>query len=305
MPLPNFIVIGAGRSGTTSLHHYLGQHPEIYVSPLKELRYFAFDGVEPDPGPTPFYPIRTMEEYLAQFAGVTGEKAIGESSPAYLWSPVAAERIHQAIPQVRILAILRNPTERLYSTYLARVRYGRESRPLRECWNADRGAALSRSRVDYFSLGCYHTNLKRYARRFDRSQMQIHLYEDLCEDPHALLRRVFRFLEVDQEFSPDIRVRHNPSGVPRHRLTERLTDTSRVSRAIRAALPATLWKRVHRWGMGIKRDNLARPALSPTLHAEIVDAYRDEVLGLQEWLGRDLSSWLEVPSSTEDPLDRT
>ncbi len=126
MPTPNFFVIGAARSGTTSLYHYLKQHPQIYISPVKEPRFFAFKGVadnldsyyEPSGSDIVKESITSFEAYCALFQGVSCEKAIGEASPLYLWSSKACENIHQTIPDAKLIAILRDPVERAFSHFL-------------------------------------------------------------------------------------------------------------------------------------------------------------------------------------------
>src|SRR3989338_3833819 len=124
MSLPNFLIIGATKAGTTSIHNYLGQHPEIFVCPHKETNFFAQDSATCFLGDA----INTREDYEREFEGVKNEKAIGETSPAYLAVPTAPERIHGLIPHAKLIAILRDPAERAYSHYLMRRRQKREFR---------------------------------------------------------------------------------------------------------------------------------------------------------------------------------
>ena len=131
MVLPNFLIIGAAKSGTTSLYSYLNQHPQVYFSPFKEPRFFALEGKEVNyQGPSQVVnqkAINTIDEYEKLFAGVTDEVAIGEASTLYLYSPEAPAKIKQYIPQVKLIAILRNPIDRAYSGYCHLVRDGYES----------------------------------------------------------------------------------------------------------------------------------------------------------------------------------
>jgi Sulfotransferase family len=126
--MPNFLIIGAAKSGTTSLYHYLNQHPQIYMSPEKEPEFFALEGRKLDfDGPDGKEVINrriqrnrptNIEEYRALFEGVSGETAIGEASPWYLYSVQAPSRISYYIPGVKLIAVLRNPVERAYSLFL-------------------------------------------------------------------------------------------------------------------------------------------------------------------------------------------
>ena len=135
MPWPNFFIIGAAKSGTTSLYHYLKQHPQIYMSPVKEPRFFAFHGEtleidrydqlsRADLRLILADSITKPSDYLALFNGVKDEKAIGEASPLYLQIPQVAARIHQFIPHAKLLAVLRNPIDRTYSQFLMHSRNG-------------------------------------------------------------------------------------------------------------------------------------------------------------------------------------
>ncbi|MGL6340594.1 MAG: sulfotransferase family protein, partial [Waterburya sp.] len=130
--MPNFLIIGAAKAGTTALHEYLQQHPQIYLTPTKETNFFAFaeqdinfqgigDEVLKD------FSITDWKTYQAQFAGVTREKAIGEACPSYLYYPQAAIKIKQYIPDARLIVILRNPVERAYANFLHIVRDDRET----------------------------------------------------------------------------------------------------------------------------------------------------------------------------------
>ena len=121
MPMPNFLVIGANKSGTSSLYEYLGQHPEVYMSPVKEPLYFSQSG-KPPIGNRPDLVLqrdatRTLDEYLALFAGVTDEKAIGEASTSNLSNPRAPTCIREALPEAKLVAVLRHPAERAFSAY--------------------------------------------------------------------------------------------------------------------------------------------------------------------------------------------
>src|SRR5580765_3646808 len=121
MTLPNFLIIGAGKSGTTALYEYLKQHPQVYMSPVKEPRFFAFEGESVNFGGPwgerlnpEVMAFNSIASYSALFEDVEDETAIGEASPIYLWAAKAAARIHRRVPDARLIAILRDPVERAY-----------------------------------------------------------------------------------------------------------------------------------------------------------------------------------------------
>jgi hypothetical protein len=297
MTMPNFLVIGAAKSGTTALHRYLTQHPEIFMSRQKELRFFPFENQRPDfRGPGDDVNIASIvvsiEEYRAHFAGAEGFRARGETSPLYLTMPQSAERIRHYIPEAKLIAILRHPAERAHSQYLMIRRDGFEKLDFEEALAAEdrRVADGWGTRWQYRRRGFYAAQLKPYFARFGREQLRIYLYEDYLSDPVGLMRDVFRFLDVDDSFVPDMSVRHNESKLARSRgLQVFLTEPRRAKNLLKPFIPARWSRRV---GDRLRRLNLTRPTLSAETRRRLIEVYREDILELQEMLGRDLSGWL-------------
>src|SRR3954466_5152112 len=159
MTLPNFLVIGAAKGGTTSLYHYLGQHPDIYMSPMKEPNYFTDEdhlfGKES---------VRSRNEYERLFDGVKDEHAIGEATPRYLNAIDGIARIHADLPGVRLIATLRQPAERGYSAYLMRFTDSREFQSPED--------VLQPGNYQ-FESGLYYPKLRRYFDTFPREQIKV------------------------------------------------------------------------------------------------------------------------------------
>jgi hypothetical protein len=310
MSLPDFLVIGAPRAGTTSLWHHLDSHPQVYMSPVKEPKFFAFEGEEADfRGPPPEdlsggtgapWAITDLEAYRALFGGVTDETAVGEASTLYLYyNEKTAERIRRRVPEAKLIAVLRDPAERAYSHFLFMRSHGRE--PLADFARAlDAEEERVRERwwpaFHYTRAGFYHEQLSRYFELFGREQIRIYLYEDLKTDPSGVTRDVFRFLGVDDAFVPDgMSVRHNPSGIPKSSsLYAFLYSGFRRARPfVEPHLPKGLRHRVPRLVASLKTRNLDKPRLLPEVRGRLIGEYREDVLRLQDLIGRDLSSWLE------------
>lgn len=295
--MPNFLIIGAEKSGTSSLFDYLGQHPDVYTSPLKEPSFFAYEGI---PAHTlPFrMPVRTdLESYQALFAGVTTERAIGEASVHYLTSPVAAERIRRRLPDVRLIAILRDPVERAYSSFMQRQRAGLETRrSFRAAVEADRGRSHTArdAQPRYLAGGRYHRLLLPYLAAFGREQLRIYLYEDLRDRPLQTLADAYGFLGVDARFRPDISVRHNVASRPVSLRMQRVLarPPASLSAIVRAtssfAVRASLSRRLQRM------NSVVPPGLDPGLRTWLLPEFLDDIGQLEELLGRDLSAWREV-----------
>lgn len=207
MTLPNFLIIGAAKAGTTSLYYYLKQHPQIYMSPQKEPRFFALErGIYSDD----FIKVKlahatlTLEAYQWLFNQVKKETAIGEADPLNLYSPKAPKKIKHYIPNAKLIAILRDPVERAYSHFCYRVSKGIGPFDFAE-------ALLQEDRNMNINLyghirriGFYYGQLKRYFDLFRKNQIRVYLYEDFKCDPIKMLLDIFSFLEIDNTFIPDI-----------------------------------------------------------------------------------------------------
>ncbi len=300
MTLPNFLVIGTGKAGTTSLYDYLGQHPDICLSAIKETNYLDFEAAEQVPIPRDvrdrrnFFPVRSLAEYEALFSSCGHKPAIGEISPRYIYSPRAAQRIRSLIPAARMIAILRDPVERAWSSYLMYARDGYERRSFEQALadeEAGRNRQLPSGQWRYIETGFYFRHLSRYLELFDRSQIAIYLFEDLQADAPGLLRQIFGFLGVDESFVCDASIQRNRSGVPRNAILNWMTRKRRWTTAVKNSLPGGLRRRADRIVAATERRNLVRTALPEATRERLVQVYRADIERLEELLQRDLSLW--------------
>lgn len=267
---PNFIIVGAAKAGTTAIYHYLNQHPQVYLTPLKETNYFALAGQKLEfcgPGDADYVnslSITCRDAYRAQFDGVRDEIAVGEASPLYLYHPLAAQRIRDAVPDAKILIILRNPIDRAYSAFLHLVRDGRETHRDFEAALAQEPARIAAGWEHiwhYAAMGRYFEQVKRYFEGFPRQQVRVFLYRDLRTDPRAVLRDTLDFVGADSDFEFDMATRYNEASLPLDQ----------------------------------------RPPLFPRVRAHLQDELRDDILGLQNLIGRDLSHWLTPDLAEQEP----
>jgi hypothetical protein len=302
--LPDFLVIGAGKAGTTTLHSWLAAHPQILVPRLKETNFFAYiaraNGDDDFNGKSDDFPIRSWVAYQALFRDAGRFRAIGEVSPRYLTVPGVAKHVAQHLPHVRLIAVLRHPVDRAYSSYLMHCRDGRENRTfegaVREELDRTIDPKLTYGQQHYLSIGYYFRHLSRYWEHFDATQLHIELYDDLLSSPAEFVRRVYKFLGVDQDFQADLSTRLNPSGVPRNRLLTPILQKSRVSRAVRAGLPEVFRRRAQRIFDRWRATQLVKPALDYELRARLTARYCTDISRLEQQIGRDLSDWLRVES---------
>jgi hypothetical protein len=300
--LPNFLVIGANKAGTTALYHFLKAHPQIYMSQNKEPSFFIFVGAkELRKRPDAQILTRTVdniEDYQALFHGVKNEKAIGEASTGYLPNGEAAARIRDYIPRAKLIALLRDPSDRAHSAHSMYVGLGLE--PISDFASAvDRELAGCEWR-HYVKLGFYYSQLKRYFELFDARQIKLFLYEDFQERPLAVLKEIFTFLEVDDSFEPDVSVRRNVSLIPKNRtLQSILTKDRAIKRLLKAVIPSAVRSRIKD---NVMSWNGAPPTpLSPEVRHRLVQIYREDILKLQDLLQRDLGTWLLVKERLDAP----
>lgn len=288
MTLPNFIMIGVAKAGTTSFFHYLDQHPQIYMCPIKATNFFGYEDArnwkwmeEGDPPLLRNFPVRTFEEYEASFAGASTEIAIGEVSPQYFRCPTAAQRIHDSIPNVKLIVSLRNPADRAFSGFLMRTRRG----------DAVKGFYEELSpQSSHVKEGFYYRRLKRYLDIFPKDRIKIYLFEEFRKEPARIVADLYEFLGVATNFVPDTSTRHNPAGIPKIRLLNQLFFHPTLINIAKSVIPENIQGMAKR----VQQQNLkAAPKLPAELRAELLNHYREDILKLQELVDHDLSVWLK------------
>jgi hypothetical protein len=296
MVMPNFLIIGAGKCGTSSLYAYLKQHPEIYMSPVKEPNFFAHDAGrlnQNGPARRKMFIAKSLDEYLKLYENVSNHKAIGEASPSN-WGTY--ETIHQYMPEGRFIAILRQPVDRGYAKFLHRRRDGYE--PVSDFLTAYKESE-SRRAQNWAGAFCYRdtyvATVEKWLSLFSSNQIRFYLTDDLRTDPLPMLQDIFRFLEVEDEFVPDTSERHNKGYAVRSSPVERLIKThggpGSIGKATRKFLPIgvrrRLFTRLANW------NHVPIQPLDPDLRRQLTSDIAADILKLQNLIGRDLSHWLK------------
>jgi hypothetical protein len=295
---PTFLVIGAAKAGTSSLHEYLSEHPDVFLPERKEPNFFAFDGRSPSfsgPGDDDGinrHSVVDVDQYTALFDGAGDVRASGEASPLYLYDERAPHRIAARLPEARLIVLLRDPVSRGYASWLHKRRDGVEP-----CRDFVEGLAREPERIaagwefiwHYRRAGRYAAQLERYFDVFPAKQIQIHLTDDLESDPIGVMRSIFEFIGVDPSFEPDVSQRYNPSGVPKSRALHQLLVGAQLPRRVaRRLLSRDRRDRIFR---ALVRRNLSKPSLPPEVRARLADQEEPEIGRLEALIDRDLTSW--------------
>lgn len=295
--LPDFLIIGAARSGTTALWSALRKHPDFFMCPAKEPNFFAFEGESLGcRGPGADFinnSITEFDRYCALFAEAPGGSICGEASPLYLYAEKAPAAIFRHIPEVRLVAVLRNPIEQAHSHFLYAKRNMLE--PLEDFAQAldreeERLQAGWQPLFGYSRFPRYHEQLSRFYATFRPDQIKVFLYEDFQSDPAGLINEACRFAGARSSFLPEV-VRVNAGGRPKSAWLQNIIMKPNVlGRPLAAVLPLEVRRRIRD---AIAERNLDRgEAIDPRARAILRERLHDEIVRLQDLLGRDLGAWL-------------
>ena len=297
---PSFFVAGVGRSGSSSLYHSLQEHPEIYMSPMKEPNFFHWDGeTHRHEGPIDAMiyrnAIKSWDEYRALFADIRDEKVSGEATPSYLYNPKVPERIHRRCPGAKVVVILRDPADRAFSQYQLMLQLEREELSFEQALDAEseRREKNWGPSYHYCAQGFYSQQIRHWQSILGSDALHCVLFDDLKLEPKAVLRDVYAFLGVDPAFEPHTGRVHNASYKPRRAwLHQILTGDNALKRAAKLVVPDSLRKDL--WWKLHARNKDRGPELLPATRLRLIELYREDISSLQELIGRELpsSSWL-------------
>lgn len=307
---PDLFIIGAPKSGTTSLYEYLDGHPDVYMSPVKEPFYFCPDvqgGVRRH--------LRfgdDVEEYLSLFEGAREEKHLGEASTRYFVSRVAPELIHEFQPEARIVAMVRNPVDMIYALHSERVFHDAEDiTDFEQALAADDDRRAGQRLPDGANeLGAVYREharvgeqLERWIDVFGRNNIHVIVFDDFSTNTPGAFQELLTFLDVDPLYRPPSFAIHNASHRQRRGPVRALLD-SRLAQSIRRdVLPSVLGQgTTSRVARSLRRSRLvrrptSRAALNPDLLLQLQREFGPDVALLSELLDRDLGAlWFGVPS---------
>lgn len=303
---PNFFVIGVVKGGTTSLYHYLDQHPDIYVPPVKETNHFAAADIDPAHFLQGYaqdvemdldrYIARGMKEqvhiahvnepahYAALFSKVEGQKAVGEISNSYMVCPSAAAAIYAAYPEARLLVILRNPIGRAWSQYLMNLREAKEEAGSfiealqRDASTTYRGWGVNHQ---YLELGKYASQLAPYIERFGPTQICPVFFEAYRASPANVMAEVCRFLGVDEQFVFNFETERNKASLPRNPALNRFLVRTGAVKTLKRVFPRSIRQKM----AGMLYTDKSLPSMSEADRQWLRNYYQEEVDALVGLIG--------------------
>ena len=289
MRKPNFFIVGAPRCGTTSLWAYLKGHPDIFMSPEKELYFFDSDlRVRKESAPA-------LAEYLNHFSGAGDEKKVGEATPSYLRSQRAAKDIKAFCPGAQIIIMLRNPVDVMHSLHNSALDGSELNTDLEAALKAD-AERTGRERIGYREFADFPDQVQRYFDLFGRENVLTIVYDELRGNPSAVCQSVLHFLDVRANFAAEMPWINSNRQARNARLQMILRRPPPVLREISHVLmPRWLRPRVQRV---LANSNLVakpRAPMDPNLRRRLQREFEPKVAQLSKLIGRDLSGWCEEP----------
>ncbi len=291
--LPNLIILGPPKSGTTALYHILSQHEEVFMSTLKEPRFFMFDGVVLDKkDPINNNSITNIKDYESLFSGSDQYKIRGEASPGYFASRVAAQNIKKYIPNAKLVIIVRNPIERAFSHFtFSRMKGFEIEKDLINALELERKGIFSGDyQRNYLQHGEYYSNLITYYQYFEKDQIKIIWYDDFINNQNSTINELLMFLGVSPNFKINRTVRRNVSGVPKLKFINKfLNGGARLKKVLSFFLNDRMKNRIRIY---IEERNLKKVRITEEEKAYLQAYYQKDLSEFSKLMNKNLDHWI-------------
>ncbi len=288
LKLPDFFIVGAPKAGTTSLFQYLQSHPEIFMCPVKEPNYFAYEEISRNKLYYKQNSVKTLPEYERLFVNAGHQQVIGEASVSYLFYPGTAAHIKKLIPRAKIIIILRNPTDRAFSHYLMDKRLGYIRASFEDIIYKNKGIKnLLLYYQQYVDLGFYFDQVNRYIQSFPPKQVKVFIFEELSQNLTCFIKSTMQFLRVSDEYVPKVLKRFNVHAEPKNALTRFFYPVSSLRRTFNRLLPL-------KWQLFLKQSLFEldeKPEMKKDTRDHLNSLYRSNIEALETLIEKDLSLW--------------
>ena len=302
MNKPNLLIVGAQKSGTTSLHNYLSQHPDVFMSEMKELAYFSRENRpflvpnEKDHIGYQWYSKRAHIDcdykYIKEFNKCKNEKIIGESSAEYLYYSNTADDVYRFNPNMKIIIVLRNPVNRAFSAYsdlklkLSDIGSFNEELTLEN----KRIHELYHYKWHFKNVGMYYHQVKTYLEYFPEEQIKIILFENLISDSSLVMKDICNFLDVDNSFYEEYNFeKYNFSGTPKNRvLFNWMNQRNPIKTLFKEFIPYNIRRNIKRT---VNNNNLNKEKMNAEICNELKIYFQNDIEQLENMINVDLSKW--------------
>ena len=286
--LPNFIIVGAPKAGTTSRYHYLSEHPQVFMSTPKEVNFFSSKEIIEQGLYYKSHLIEKWSEYLELFKEAGDRKAIGEGSVSYLFYPHTPEKIKEKLADVKIIILLRNPTKRAFSHYLMDYRMGLVSESFEQIIYKKNNSILDKLHYQqYVELGMYYQQVKRYLDTFGNDQVKVFLQEDLRYRQKDVIRDLYRFLDLNDYELQKSGQEHNSFTMPKNKFIHGLYSSIFIRTIASFLFRDTVKEKVK----DLLFERKKKPKLEENTRNYLYDIYHDDLKKLEKLIERDLSLW--------------
>ena len=279
----NLFIVGTPKAGTTSLYHYLNEFPEILMCIRKEPDFFSDSEIQEQGLYYGSSRINTLSKYNSLFSSWIDEPIIGEASVSYLFYPDVPERIKLYNDNSKIIIMLRNPIERAFSHYLMDYRLGLTSNSFEE--EFDKKTTLNFQQ--YFLLGNYFHQVKRYLNSFGKENVHIIWYSDFKENTANELNKVISFLGLNTDFKLDFNKIHNSFSMPKNNFIRKIYSIVWLRKTLSFLFPANFLNYIKT--VLFNRGN--KPKLSDRIRKLLHKYYLPDIERLEELLSVNLSQW--------------
>ena len=283
-------IVGAPKAGTTSLHYYLNEHPEILMSALKEPDFFSHKEILEQDLYYENSKINTIEKYHNLFKEGKELKIFGDSSVSYLFYPEVSKRIKEYNSDSKIIIMLRNPIDRAFSHYLMDYRLGLINQSFENVLvEGKTGTKQELFYQQFVTLGLYYEQVRRYLETFGKENVHIIFYDDFKNDLQNQVQKVYDFLEVESTFIAQLSTKHNTFSIPKSSWTRKVYAFVKLRKILRKILPNQIVIQVK----SILFSKTDRPTLSERLRKQLNELYAADIKQLAILLNRDLSQWIK------------
>lgn len=296
--LPNFVIAGFPKCGSTSLYYYLNEHPEIFMPTQKELHFFTHEILSstiegPGDNQVNKFHITNFDEYKKCYSKVSGQKTIGDASPSYINYPSCISEIKDKLGNdVKIIVLLRDPVKRTYSNYLHLVREHREDLDFFSALKEEQNRKDKKySDFWYYTFNSfYYDKIKAFKAEF--KDVMVITTEEMSKETSKVIRDTYKFLGVNENFSPEnVDRRYNPGGVFKENIiTKFFFKQSKLRTTIKSLIPITPWMKHLKHNM-INKYQEPTPVIDEKAEDYLIDLFKEDVVKLNKELGVKTEFW--------------